>query len=151
MIALLDTNILIHAANAASRVHAEARRLRDQAIEGAITVCLTPQILWEFYSVVTSPRRVERPLAPDRALREMQAYAQAERITFIFPRPSTYRLVLDWLPRRRVTGRRIFDLYLVATMAENGVSMVYTENVDDFRGFPNVEALNPFEERVVRS
>jgi toxin-antitoxin system PIN domain toxin len=147
---LLDTNILIHAANAASRFHAEARRLRDQALEGALHACLTPQILWEFYSVMTNPRRVERPLPPELALREVQAYVQAEQIGMIIPLRTTYRRALELLRRHRVRGRRVFDLYLVATMLDHEISTLYTENVADFQEFGGVKVVNPFQEAVLR-
>jgi toxin-antitoxin system PIN domain toxin len=140
---LLDANILIHAANAASAVHHTAKRLRDQAVEGVLQACLTPQVLWEFYSVITNPRRVDRPLSQELALKEIHAYVQTEQMSLLLPRPSTTKRVLSLLGRYRVTGLRIFDLYLVATMLDYGIHRIYTENVSDFKEFDGIEAVNP--------
>jgi len=40
-------------------------------------------------------------------------------------------------------GGRIFDCALVVTAQENGVEMIYTENVEDFEGYGFLRALNP--------
>ncbi len=141
---LLDANILIHAANGSSPVHETAKRLRDQAVEGALQACLTPQILWEFFSVVTNPRRIDRPLTRGSALKEVEAYVAAEHVALLVPQPSATRRALVLLAHSRVTGPRIFDLYLVATMLDHGVRRIYTEHVEDFRGFDEIEVVNPF-------
>jgi toxin-antitoxin system PIN domain toxin len=143
VITLLDANILVHAANGASPVHQAAKRLRDQAVAGDVQACLTPQVLWEFYAVITNPRRVDRPLSPPVARQEVQAYMQAERIPLLVPTRSTMTRVLGLLARYPVTGLRIFDLFLVATMLDHGVRQVYTENVDDFRPFEGIATINP--------
>lgn len=143
MTTLLDANILIHAANAASSVHEAAKRLRDQAVEGVLQACITPQVLWEFYSVITNPRRVDRPLSQARALQELQAYVKATSIAMLIPERSTVERALYLLARHPLTGLRIFDLYLVATMLEHGVRRIYTENVADFKPFQEIEIVNP--------
>ena len=56
---LLDTNILVHAAGAQSLQHANAKELRDQAAGGQFEACIAAQILTEFYTVVTDPRRFQ--------------------------------------------------------------------------------------------
>ena len=148
MITLLDSNILIHAANAASHAHDTAKRLRDQAVEGILPSCLTPQILWEFYAVITNARRVDQPLTQESALREVQAYVQATQIALLLPRRSAVERTLSFLARHRVRGLRIFDLFLIATMLDHGVRRIYTENVEDFQGFREIEAINPFTSQV---
>ncbi len=141
---LFDTNILIHAANAASPLHTQAKRLRDQAVEGFIDACLTPQVLWEFYAVMTNPTRVTHPLAPHEASREVQTYLEADRLTIIMPRHTTLQRTAELLRRARVTGRRIFDVYLAATMLDHNVRVIYTQNTKDFAHFREIQAVNPF-------
>jgi predicted nucleic acid-binding protein len=52
--------------------------------------------------------------------------------------------MLDLLAHRSVRGGRIFDLFLAATMLDNGVHTIYTENVRDFKGLKGIEVINPF-------
>jgi predicted nucleic acid-binding protein len=40
---------------------------------------------------------------------------------------------------------KIFDCVLAVTAKENGVDIIYTENVDDFKCYSFVKVLNPFE------
>lgn len=148
MRALLDTNILVHAANAASPVHTHAKRLRDEALLGAIQACLTPQVLWEFYAVITTPRRVSRPLSCETALKEVQAYVQADRLSLIYPRHSTVLLTIKLLSQHPTTAQGLFDVVLVATMLDHGLVRLYTENVDDFKAFREIEVINPFASAV---
>ena len=141
---LLDTNVLIHAANAASPVYMLARQLREQVVGGAIQACLTPQNLWEFYAVVTNPRRIDPPLSASEARREVLLYAETPHIRLIIPRQSSYQRALALLRQHPVIGKDVFDLYLVATMLDYDVSTIYTENIHDFRRYPDIEVVNPF-------
>lgn len=141
---LFDTNILIHAANAASPLHVQAKRLRHQAVEGLIDACLTPQVLWEFYTVMTNPSRVTHPLTPHEAIQEVQAYLNADRLTIIMPQRTTVQRTAELLRRAGVTGRRVFDVYLAATMLEHNVRVIYTQNTKDFTAFREIQAINPF-------
>ena len=49
----------------------------------------------------------------------------------------------DLVRRHPVTGRKIFDVQLVATMLGNGVKKIYTFNVTDFEPFADIEVLVP--------
>jgi len=48
------------------------------------------------------------------------------------------------LGSRSIRGGKIFDLFLAATMFDNGVRTIYTENEGDFKGLPGIEVINPF-------
>jgi predicted nucleic acid-binding protein len=51
---LLDTNILVHAHNRASQFHRKAADIIKKALQGEIEAYITPQILYEFFAVVTT-------------------------------------------------------------------------------------------------
>lgn len=140
---LLDTNILIQAAGAGSAKHGKARDLRDRAATGKIEACIAAQILTEFYSVVTDAHRFQPPLAPAQAQRELQSYLSS-RLGLILPKETTVSRMLDLLGSRSVRGGKIFDFFLAATMLDNGVQTIYTENTRDFEGLGEIEAINPF-------
>ncbi len=65
---LLDSNILIYAEQAEEAHHATAKSLRDRALTGEFKACISPQVLSEFFAIVTNPRRVNAPLTAERAL-----------------------------------------------------------------------------------
>jgi predicted nucleic acid-binding protein len=140
---LLDTNILVHAAGAQSLQHASAKELRDQAAGGQFDACIAAQILTEFYAVVTDPRRFQPTLTSSQAQRELRTYLSSP-LKLILPKETTVTRMLNLLGSRSVKAGRIFDIFLAATMLDNGVQRIYTENVSDFQGIAGIEAINPF-------
>jgi predicted nucleic acid-binding protein len=63
--ALVDTNILVYAADITAEFHEPSRQLRDRGRRGEISLVVTPQMLMEFFAVVTNPRRVANPRSPE--------------------------------------------------------------------------------------
>ena len=57
---IVDTNVLVYALDADAPQHAAARALLEAARETSTTLYVTSQILCEFYSIVTNPRRVSK-------------------------------------------------------------------------------------------
>jgi predicted nucleic acid-binding protein len=55
---VIDANILIYAVNTDAPQHAVSRRLLEAALEPTVTLYVKPQILCEFYSVITNPKRI---------------------------------------------------------------------------------------------
>jgi len=140
---LLDTNILVHASGAQSPRHEKAKELRDRAAAGQFEGCIAAQILTEFYAVVTDPRRFQPALTPSQAQREVRTYLSSP-LKLIVPKETTVTRMLNLLGSRPVRSGRIFDVFLAATMLDNGVQRIYTENVDDFKGIAAIDAINPF-------
>jgi hypothetical protein len=55
-------------------------------------------------------------------------------------------VVARWTEMARgwpVTGGRVFDLQLAATMLGNGVGRIYTYNTSDFEGLGTIDAIPP--------
>lgn len=67
----LDTNILVYSHDKGSKYYLKAKKIREQVVEGKLNAYISPQILNEFFSVVTNPKHVENPLDPMLALEEM--------------------------------------------------------------------------------
>jgi predicted nucleic acid-binding protein len=65
---VIDANILVYAINPESPQHAGSNNLLEAARDPAITLYVTSQIVCEFYSVITNPRRVAVPRPPADAL-----------------------------------------------------------------------------------
>lgn len=142
--ALLDTNVLVYAADAGSPFHEAARRLRDRGFRGEIPLVVSPQVLLEFFAVITSPRRVQTPRSPQEATTEMAKYMRSRRIRTIYPGLDILRRVLALHAQHpQVTRQEIFDLYLAATMLSNGITQIYTYNQQHFTPFQELTVLIP--------
>ena len=59
-VALRDSNIPIYSHQALSKLHAQSRALLSKGLTGDLPLCICPQVLNEFYAVITDPRRVPR-------------------------------------------------------------------------------------------
>ena len=127
---ILDANVLAYAMNADAPQHVASRTLLEAARDPSTRLYVTSQILCEFYSVITNPRRVAAVSSPPQALRILSAWLAL---------PGWMEL----LRRRPVIGGNIFDLQLVATMLANDVHRIYTFNTRDFEVFPELAVVTP--------
>ena len=140
---ILDANILAYAFNFDARQHVASRTLLESARDPLSALYVTSQILCEFYSVITNPRRVVIASSPAEALNIILALLALPGLR-VLPIPA--RAVAGWmslLKRRPVTGGNVFDLQIVATMLANGITRIYTSNTDDFAVFPELAVVEP--------
>ena len=141
--ALLDTNMLVYAADTTSPFHLSAKTLRDKGVAGKSSLCVCPQVLNEFFAVVTDSKRVGSPRSQEEALLEIEKYHRSSNILKIFPGPQVIAKTLDLLKQYSTTRQAIFDLHLVATMLSNNVTRLYTYNRDHFTKFNEIQLLTP--------
>lgn len=139
---IIDANILVYAMAVDAPQYARSRALLDAAHDDpGASLYVTSQILCEFYSVVTNPRRVALARSTSDALQAITGF-----LAFLHVLPIPARAVEGWmdlLRRRPVTGADVFDLQLVATMLANDVSRIYTYNGADFAAFPELAVITP--------
>jgi predicted nucleic acid-binding protein len=141
--ALLDTNVLVYAADETSPFHPPSKHLRDNGLRGKVSLCVFPQIFSEFFAVITDSRRVSNPRTQEEAATEIEKYLQAEYLLKLFPGPDVMDIMLDLLRRYEVKRQEIFDLQLVATMLSNNIKRIYTFNREHFDRFAEIDTLEP--------
>jgi len=139
----VDANILVYAADTGAPQHAASNGLLQAARNPSTVLYLTSQILCEFYSIVTNPRRIAAPYSRTEAL---EAISDLIALPSIRVLPITAEAVTGWmalLQRHPVTGGDVFDLQIVATMLANGIQRIYTFNTRDFDVFPELTVTTP--------
>jgi predicted nucleic acid-binding protein len=102
----------------------------------------TLQNLCEFFFVVTE--KVERPLVLKRAERIIQAILTVPRWQVLDRGEATVLRAIELVRNKRVP---FWDALIAATMLENRVDTILTENTRDFRKVSGVRAINPFRRR----
>ncbi len=137
---VLDTNIIVHNANAADVLHQQvAERLRALVSAGA-ELCIAAQSVFEFWVVATRPVDVNGlGLAPADARRMVDAILESYSLV-----PDPAELVLRWLDlceQHRVCGRQAHDARLAAWMLSHNLRQLLTLNSTDFVRFDGVECL----------
>jgi hypothetical protein len=69
----VDANILVYAVYRDTPQHAASRAWLERAVRGEVKICLTSQVLAEFFAIVTNPKRVSDPRTPDDAVTAIEA------------------------------------------------------------------------------
>jgi predicted nucleic acid-binding protein len=90
----LDTNILVYAHQENAPFHNQSKNLRDMALKGELALCISPQVLTEFYSIITNPKRVTHPISSEKAAIEVEKYFVSRRIRKIYPKKKQWRNLL---------------------------------------------------------
>lgn len=140
---LVDTNILVHAHNKASKYCESASNLLKKALMKEFEACLSYQNILEFYSIITDPKCVERPLPLREAERICGLYLEAEEIEKLNFTETTISETLKFASQLGIRGAGIFDCFLAVTAKHNDVRKMYTENIIDFKKFDFLEVEFP--------
>jgi uncharacterized protein len=139
--ALIDTNVLVYASDTSAPQHLAARAVRDGGATGTLSVCLVPQVLFEYVSVVTSSKRVAKP-RPSEA-----AWAEVEKLASVFPvlpaPEDLFERVRVLVPKVKPKGAEVFDLAIAVTVLAAGSSVIYTFDAGVFARVPGVVVRAP--------
>jgi predicted nucleic acid-binding protein len=136
---LFDTNILVDAHNIDSPFNQKALEVYNTTEN----ICITHQNLLEFYSVITNDKRVETPVTNMKAQSLLKFYSDSPKFNIISPNINTIRILNELATQYKFKGVEIFDMYIVATMISNDISMIYTADTKIFKKFKSITVLNP--------
>lgn len=141
---VLDTNVLVYAHQQGSDPYGESFLLISFANDDRQRFAVTPQILLEFYSIVTDSRRVSTPLTSSEATESINELLALPGI-FLLPHPADLIDRLQaLLEKHPVTGPEIYDLQIVATMLAYDVNRIYTYD-KGFNRFDEIKAELPWD------
>lgn len=134
---LIDSNLLVYAYELDDVRSKTARELiRGLAFQNQSV--LSVQNLAEFGNVVIGKKR--RTVSPADAQIALDFFAENFRVVAYGPQTVTKAIGLV-----QTRQAPFYDALLAATMLENGVDTIYTENAEDFAKIPGIRAINPFE------
>ncbi len=138
---LADANVLVYAINTRAPQHRASRAFIEAVREKQVDGILVPQVLLEFFAIVTDPRRIDQPLGAE------EAWEQVKLLKMIFPiRDESLKALgnlMDAITEGMVKGGGIFDAFLVAQMRACGISLICTYNIRDFKSYKGVVAHTP--------
>lgn len=140
---LLDTNVLVYAANLACPEHPRCARLLQEAREGSAPWYVTWGILYELLRVATHPHVFPRPMAMQQAWRFVGTMLGSPRLTVLVEtdrHPEVAGQVLTDVPL--VRGNLLHDAHTAILMREHGIRRIYTRDMD-FHRFPFLEVIDP--------
>jgi predicted nucleic acid-binding protein len=131
----VDTNVLVYAITGPGPDSGKARRARELLRGG--TVCLSTQVLGEFYNAATSPRRAV-PLTHEEAVLWLQVWKRHDvrAITQIH-----VDLALEVRERCQIG---YYDALIVASARLAGSAVLYSEDLNHGQDYGSIRVENPF-------
>ena len=140
---VVDTNLLVYAANEGVREHARARDLLEAWRAGQEPWFLTWSIAYEFLQVTTS-RRLHRQMLPlADAVRFLEGVLTSPAAGLLAETPRHSAIVQELaLEHQRLWGPQVHDLHIAALMKEHGIGEIRTADTD-FHQFKFLKVVNP--------
>ncbi len=139
---LVDTNILLRRAQPVSPHHQLALDALIELVRAGNTLCVVPQVIYEFWSVATRPVNVNGlGMSVAQAMRSVQDLLQD--FVLLKDERGIYPIWQSLVVDHSVSGKTSHDARLVAAMQRHGLSQLLTFNVSDFQRFPGLTAHSP--------
>ncbi len=142
---VVDTNVLLYAANQNSPGHEPCKRLLARWRNQAEPWYLTWGIIYEFLRVSTHPRVFSKPLSLRDAWVFLDA-ALASPAAEVLQETERHGALLEEMAAEvpDLRGNLVFDAHTVILMREHGIKRIYTHDAD-FRRFPSLEVIDPLQ------
>lgn len=140
---VVDTNVLLYAADADSEHHTPCRDLIDQARGQPAPWYLTWGICYEFLRVSTHPRVYRNPWTSATAWRYIETLLACPSLSILTPtrrHAAVLRQSLDELPEAR--GNLMHDFHTATLMREHGTARIVTRDAD-FHRFAFLQVVDP--------
>lgn len=140
---VVDTNVLVYAADMHAKEHERCRALLESWRRGRGAWFLTWGICYEFLRVVTHPRVLRTPWESRAAVQFLGALTAAPSLSMLVP-GDRHREILDDLVASipALNGNLWHDAETAVLMHEHGIRRICTRDTD-FHRFPSLEVVDP--------
>lgn len=139
-ICLIDTNILVYAYDESEgKKHEICKRLIDECWRLREKYSISIQNLSEFYVVIT--KKIENPVPMEMAKEIIEDIIEFQNWILMDYDPRT---ILSAIELNMVYQVHYWDALIAATMRENKIFSIYTED-GDFKNIPWLNVINPLE------
>lgn len=140
---VVDTNVLIYAADKDAPDHGRCRALLEQWRAQATPWYVTWGIVYEFLRVVTHPRVLTQPISPSHAWLFLDALFAAPQLRVLTETDRHRHVATEVFAEvPDITGNLVFDAHTAVLMRENGIRVIYTRDTD-FNRFPFLDTIDP--------
>jgi len=140
---VVDTNVLVYAADHRAQEHERCRALLDMWRGQSGAWYLTWGICYEFLRVVTHPRVFREPWSAKSALDFLGAIQESPSLGMLVPthrHAGVLTAVVDEVPM--LAGNLMHDAETAVLMREHGIHRICTRDTD-FHRFPFLEPIDP--------
>ena len=136
-----DVNLLLHAYNASSLLHGEARVWWEDRLGGSESVGLAWVTILGFIRIATTMRTAARPLHVREACDHVRTWLSIPHVTIVEPGDRHADILFGLLEHVGVAGNLTTDAHLAALAIEYQAELHSTDA--DFSRFPGLRWRNP--------
>ncbi len=140
---VVDTNILVYAADQDSEFHAACREQLEEWRARTTPWHLSWNVVYEFLRVTTHARVFRSPWTADAAFGFIEALLAAPSLSLLLPTARHAEVVASVIrdvPALR--GNLVHDAQTAVLMREHGIREIYTRDTD-FHRFPFLTPIDP--------
>ncbi|MFB0507361.1 MAG: type II toxin-antitoxin system VapC family toxin [Thermodesulfobacteriota bacterium] len=140
---VVDTNILVYAADEDSPFHAQCFEALEEWRNQASAWYSTWGIVYEFLRVTTHPRIFRKPWSASRAWNFIEAVISSPSLGILIPTERHAEVVAEVMKEiPHLSGNLMYDLQTAVLMREHGIKRIYTRDMD-FHRFHFLELIDP--------
>lgn len=140
---VVDTNVLLHAANSGSPHHTRIKRLVDGWRDGSEPCFATWSVLYEFLRVITHRRVLAKPFSFGEAWSFVAGLLASVHFDVLIETPRHPQVIRDLVQEYPdLSGSIMHDLHTVALMREHGIGEIRTLD-RHFQRFTHLRVVNP--------
>jgi uncharacterized protein len=140
---VVDTNILVYAADADSTFHNACRKWLETQRRRPDAWFSTWPIIYEFLRVSTHPRVMRRPWTAQGAWQFIVGLLASPGFGVLVPSARHHEVASDVIAELpQVSGNMFHDAHTAILMREHGVKRIVTRDTD-FHRFPFLESFDP--------
>ena len=136
-----DINLLIHAYNVDSDVHAASKTWLEETLGATTPVGLPWVVALGYIRIITHPRIAASPLTPDVACGHVESWLAQPQVMLLHPGDRHASLLFDLLRHLGTAGNLTTDAHLAALAIEHQAELCSTDA--DFARFPGLRWRNP--------
>ena len=140
----IDTSVLVRSLHHQHPQQPESKAVIETLKKRNETLCVLPQMLYEFWVVATRPTQYN-----GLGLSIAEAHIELARIKSLFHLfPDTPVILQEWerlIVQHSVAGKNAHDARIVAAMNAHGITHLVTFNKDHFKRFTDITVLLPSE------
>ena len=136
-LALVDSNILVYAFAEDSPKHKTALKLLKQCFSGNITLAISLQNIGEFCNIALWKYKLDLHLVK-QIVKQIVYCSSLRKISYT---TNEFEIALELAGKQNM---EFWDTMLAATMIENDVKTIYTEDAA-FGKIEGIKVVNPFQ------
>lgn len=144
-VCLVDTNILLRRAQTDHVMHSDASQSVAELLQSGTTLFITPQNLYEFWTVATRPTTSRNGLGWTTQQCAVEIEQLLKTFVLVLDTPNLYHEWYRLVSTYNVNGVAAHDARLVAAMKLHNIEEILTFNTGDFARYApeNIRVLDP--------